>query len=446
MKERWTEISPDACEKQEALFHKAMEPVGISFENEEAEEAYRKRFEIIKDAIQFNKIPERIPVWLTASAFPLEYTGTTWKDAMYDYDKLASAYEKYTADFPESDVLAAGGGIISGRMLDILDFKLCLWAGHGLADDREYQYIEKDFLQAGEYRDFIDDPTGWILNVYFPRIFGALDGFKNFPIPLAINEIMFIPALTIPFASPPLSSAVDKLLEAGRETAKWADKIGRLSMTLKKKGYIAVGGSSAKAPFDVLGDTLRGTREIMMDLFRRPDEVIEACERILPLMVKAGIRGSINGNFCFIPLHKGADGFMSEEHFRTFYWPTLRKLAIGLIDQGIVPLLFAEGSYDSRLDIISDLPRGKVIWHFDKTDMKRAKETVGKNSCIMGNVPLDLLCAGTPDEVKEYCRMLIDTAGKDGGYIFATGAGMQCVKAENIKAMMHFVKEYGIYK
>jgi len=36
--------------------------------------------------------------------------------------------------------------------------------------------------------------------------------------------------------------------------------------------------------------------------------------------------------------------------------------------------------------------------------MKRAKETVGRSSCIAGNVPLDLLCTGTPEQVTAYCR------------------------------------------
>ena len=78
--------------------------------------------------------------------------------------------------------------------------------------------------------------------------------------------------------------------------------------------------------------------------------------------------------------------------------------------------------------------------------MKRAKETVGKVSCIMGNFPLDLLYAGTPDEVRKHARQLVDTAGKDGGYIFAAGAGMQESKAENVKAMIETVKEYGVYR
>jgi uroporphyrinogen-III decarboxylase len=155
----------------------------------------------------------------------------------------------------------------------------------------------------------------------------------------------------------------------------------------------------------------------------------------------------VNGHIMpFIPLHKGADGFMSHEQFKTFYWPSLRKLIIGLVNEGLVPQLFAEGAYNERLEVISDIPKGKVVWWFDRTDMKKAKETVGKVACLAGNVPLDLLCTGTPNEVKTYCRELIDVAGRDGGFILSSGAGIQGSKKENVKAMVDFSKEYGRYK
>jgi uroporphyrinogen-III decarboxylase len=137
---------------------------------------------------------------------------------------------------------------------------------------------------------------------------------------------------------------------------------------------------------------------------------------------------------------------MSQDQFRTFYWPTLRKLIVGLINEGLVPLLFAEGGYNERLEVISDVPKGKAVWWFDRVDMKKAKTTVGKVACLAGNVPLDLLCTGTPEEVKVYCRELIDVAGTDGGFIFSTGAGIQGSKPANIKAMMDFAKDYGGYR
>lgn len=186
----------------------------------------------------------------------------------------------------------------------------------------------------------------------------------------------------------------------------------------------------------------------MLDIFRHPDELKEACERLTPMMVKSGVAACRANNHImpFIPLHKGADSFMSDEMFRTFYWPTLRKVIIGLINEGMVPLLFAEGSYNDRLDVISDIPKGKAVWWFDRTDMKRAKETVGQVACLAGNMPLDLLCTGTPNQVESYCKDLIEVAAPGGGFIFSSGAGMQGSKPENVKAMIASVREYGVYK
>ncbi len=146
-----------------------------------------------------------------------------------------------------------------------------------------------------------------------------------------------------------------------------------------------------------------------------------------------------------MPLHKGADGFMSDEQFKTFYWPTLRKVILGLIDEGLIPFLFAEGRYGSRLEAIMDLPKGATVWRFDQTDMARAKETIGQVACIEGNMPLSLLHAGTPEAVADYTRKLIDAAGKGGGFILDIGAVADDGKAENLHTMVKTAKEYGVY-
>jgi len=114
----------------------------------------------------------------------------------------------------------------------------------------------------------------------------------------------------------------------------------------------------------------------------------------------------------------------------------------------LVPRLFAEGGYNTRLDAIrKDLSGTKTIWHFDYTDMTQAKKVLGDVACIMGNVPGALIFTGTPDEVTAYCRQLIDTAGEGGGYIMATGVGIgRGAKPENIRAMIDTVDKYGVYK
>jgi uroporphyrinogen-III decarboxylase len=137
---------------------------------------------------------------------------------------------------------------------------------------------------------------------------------------------------------------------------------------------------------------------------------------------------------------------MSDKQFKTFYWPTLKKVILGIVAEGIVPVLFAEGSYNTRLEIVSELPKASVIWWFDQTDMARAKSVLGGNVCIAGNVPSSLLCTSTHREVKEYCRKLIETCGQDGGYLLTGGAAIDRGNTDNLRAMMEAAKEYGAYR
>jgi uroporphyrinogen-III decarboxylase len=186
----------------------------------------------------------------------------------------------------------------------------------------------------------------------------------------------------------------------------------------------------------------------MMDMYRQPEKLLQALEVVTPLMIKMGASAAkMNGNpIVFIPLHKGADGFLSDKQFRTFYWPTLKKVILGLIEEGCVPFPWAEGGYNTRLEVIQDSPKGKTLWGFDQTDMAKAKELLGRVACIGGNMPSSLLTVGTPQQVKDYAKKLIDTAGKGGGYIMMNGAVIDTAKTENVKAMIDFTKQYDVYK
>jgi hypothetical protein len=447
MKDRFLKVSSDADKNQEARFNTWRSGQGIPFVSSEAQADYQDRVTLIKDAIQLKKPPARIPICPSAGFFPIQYAGISMHAAMYDYDALTGAWEKFCNDLTP-DAYNAPTTVVPGRVLDILDFKLGQWPGHGVGEHSEYQYVEKEYMKADEYPDLIDDPSGFFMNRFLPRIFGALEPLQNMPLLPPVNEIPCIPPALFPFGDKDLQGAFSSLAKAGEEAVRWRDAVRRLNGRIMGRGYPAFSGGFTKAPFDVIGDTLRGTREVMLDMYRHPDELIEACERITPFMIKSGVAScKATGHIMpLIPLHKGADGFMSEEQFQRFYWPTLRKVIIGLVDAGMVPQLFAEGGYNQRLDVICDVPKGKVLWWFDLTDMAQAKRTVGQVACIAGNVPLSLLCTATPDEVKACCKALIDAAGKDGGFIFSTGAGMQGSKPENVKAMIEFAKDYGIYR
>jgi uroporphyrinogen-III decarboxylase len=239
-----------------------------------------------------------------------------------------------------------------------------------------------------------------------------------------------------------------KMMEAGNAALEWVQAMTRMDRdSMAKFGIPGFAGGATKAPYDILGDTMRGTRGLMLDKFRRPEKVLEACERLVPLAIDWGIRPcNINKHpFVFIPLHKGADGFLSDEDFRTFYWPTLKKVLLGLIEDGIVPLCFAEGAYNDRLEAIHDpeIPAGKMIWMFDATNMSEAKRHLGGYQCIGGNVPGALLTTGTVQDMDDYVRQLMEDVAGDGGFILGSGIVVDAAKPDCFKAMIDAGKKYG---
>jgi uroporphyrinogen-III decarboxylase len=182
-------------------------------------------------------------------------------------------------------------------------------------------------------------------------------------------------------------------------------------------------------------------------MYRCPEKVVAACERLVPIAIDWVVKRSKPPAtpLIFMPLHKGGDGLMSGEQFDTFYWPTLKAVILGLIEQGYIPYLFAEGRYGSRLEAIMDRPRARTVWLFDQTDMTRAKQTIGQVACIQGNVPLSMIYAGTEEETVDYTRSLIDSVGEGGGFILDLGAVADGGNVQNLRAMIETVKQFGVY-
>lgn len=444
------QLTPE--EKQEALFQRWLSPKDaqgndLPFQSPEAERLYKERITRIKDAIQLKKRPDRVPVLIAPSFFPVYYAGMTPHDVMYDYDKLATAFKKFTLDFgADAHIGATAPG--PGRVYEILDYKLYSWPGHGVAREHSYQCNEGEYMRPDEYDALIQDPTGFFLNVYLPRVFGALGPLQMLPFFPGILEIYGVAINFIPFGLPPVQAAFKALQDAGAEALKWAGVLGAVDGELASLGYPEFWGGFTKAPFDTIGDTLRGTKGIMLDMYRQPDKLLEALEALVPLMIKLGVGAAqVTGKpIIFMPLHKGADGFLSDEQYEKFYWPTLRKVMLGLIEHGIVPNPAAEGGYNSRLSVIKDLPKGKTLWMVDATDMGKAKAALGDTACLMGNVPSSLLKLGTPQQVRDYVKKLIDVAAKGGGFIVSNGSFFDHAKPENLKAIVDAVREFGAYQ
>ena len=146
----------------------------------------------------------------------------------------------------------------------------------------------------------------------------------------------------------------------------------------------------------------------------------------------------------FVVLERGSGYYYPLELFERFEWPYLQRYVDALVSEGLTPWLHFDTDWGINLPYLTKLPKGKCICDLDgTTDIFKAKEILKDHMCISGDVPASLLTLGTPEEVQEYCKKLIDEVGEGGGFMLTTGC--ECpidVKPENLKAMVETGKSY----
>ncbi len=406
------------------------------------EQLYREREKRYIDAVQL-RVPDRVPTSVHLSFLPARFTGIKYSDAYYDFPKWKEAYIKTALHFqPDRCEFFPNQ---SGRVLEALDQKFFVWPGHGVGENCSHQFVEAEYMKPEEYDLFLKDQSDFNIRTLMPRMYGSLAPLQALP-PLNSMQINVPVHL---FAVPEFTEMLKKLSDIANEAVEWMKQIGEMFAALNENGFpckmTMIGGL---VPFDMISDLLRGMRGSMLDMYRRPDTLLAAIEKISNQTLEMIAAGPKPEGFTttFMALHRGADGFMSLQQFEKFYWPYLVKQVQALVDAGYTPEIFFEGDYTKRLEYLRQLPKGKVIARMDRTDMAKAKEVLGGHVCLSGNVPSSLLQTGTAEEVKKYCKWLIDVAGKDGGLIVGPRSVVDEVKPENLKAMIDFTREYGKYQ
>jgi hypothetical protein len=406
------------------------------------EQLAKEREQRVKDAVDL-KEPDRVPVLIPMSYYPAKFAGITIADAYYNPKKWRQAYIQAVLYLqPDRTSLTANQ---AGSVLEGLRSKQTLWPGHGVSVNSSQQFVEGEYMKADEYDLFLNNNADWVVRRYLPRVWGVLDPLATLP-PF---ETLF---MGLPFrnlATPELARLFEALTKTAQVAIAWQNETAILAQELEEIGYSQRGeGMGAGSPFDMVSDFLRGMRGTMLDMYQRPDkllEVIDVLGRRQLERIKA-LPKAERFTLCFTALHRGADGFMSLKQFDTFYWPYLLKSMNAMVEKGYTPNIFFEGDYTSRLERLLEMPKGKVVASMDRSDMKRVKEVLGGHVCILGAVPPSLLQTGSVEDVKQYCKWLIDVVGKGGGYIMAPAAATDQAKTENLKAVVDFTKEYGRYR
>ncbi len=178
---------------------------------------------------------------------------------------------------------------------------------------------------------------------------------------------------------------------------------------------------------------------LVLDLYRIPDKVRAAMDAALPDI--APMITSANKQFGFPAMWIGgwrsASEMLSRPLWERFVWPYLEKLAYEVLDSGTIVIFHLDSDWTRDLHMFRNLPAGRCVMSFDgSTDIFKAKEILGDTVCIMGDVSPVLLSHGTPDEVYDYSRRLVEELGPTG-FILHSGCDIPVdARVENVQAMI----------
>ncbi len=408
---------------------------------------YQAREKRVWDAVSLRK-PDRVPLACQDDYFSLRLGGVTSAEAYYEPERASKAYVDQVVKF-NWDMVSTFGSF-PGRVAETIGLKTIKWAGYNLPADLEFQYIEKEYMLADEYDQFLKDPGDFVVRTLWPRMAKELEPFGFFP-PLIAMSHSWAPITDIAFLAgqPEVREMLEKLILVGEEMNKYQETLDQTTNALTEKGFPVMNAleAGAHAPFDWISDHLRGLKGTTMDMYYQPDKLKAAVEMVTDPIIENAIQTAkaMGEKVVGIPLHRAADPFMSNAHFAEFYWPGLKKLMLSLIDAGLTPGPYWGGAFNNRLEFLTELPPGKIWAHWDAIDLKKAKDKVGDILCFCGNIPPQLLISGTPEQNRDYVKNLIDTWDTGGLIIDGAASIPKESKFENVMAMTETVFDYGVY-
>lgn len=393
------------------------------------EQLYAQRLNRYVTAMR-NGTPDRVPIRPFAAEFTAKYAGYTDQEVTHDYERAFAAVRKCAADF---DWDAAVGNMVYvwTGLTEAIGLKYYGVPGIAVPPDTGFQYREPAEEQANmlpeEYDHLIEDPTGFLYNIWLPRVSrdvvapGRPNTFRN--------NLSFV--------------------KGGMAMLNYFMGFGTQGALLRSQsGTVSAISGIFKAPFDIIADKLRGYLGLTYDVMERPEKVLAACEALMPHLLAVALGGADPEKNVPIGfwMHRGCVPFISQDQFDTFYWPTLKPIIERIWAAGHQTLFYAEGNWDAHLQTFNELPEQSLIFHIDKTNPELAHKILGEKFSLSGGVPNYLLSYGAEQEVKDYCKRLIDNCAGDGGYIMDASAIIQDdARVENVRAMTDFTREYGVY-
>jgi hypothetical protein len=393
------------------------------------EQLYAERLERYVMAMQ-NGRPDRVPIRPFAAEFTAAYAGYTCQEVTHDYEKAFAAVRKCAADF-DWDAVVGNMVYVWTGLTQAIGLTYYGVPGVDIPADTGFQYREpaeeQAFMRPEEYDHLIEDPTGFLFDVWLPRV---------------TRDVV-----------PPGEASTYRsnlsFLKGGMAMMSYFSAFPRQGQRLRSEsGTVSAISGILKAPFDILADKLRGYVGLCTDVLERPEKVLAACQALMPHLLHVALSGADPDRNVPVAIwmHRGCVPFFSPDLFKRIYWPTLKPIVEAIWARGCQVLFYAEGDWNAHLDSFAELPDRSIIYHVDRGDIFEVHRKLGSKFCLSGGIPNYLLAVGTPEQVCERCRKVLDGVATRGGYIMDASAIMQnAARVENVRAMTEFTREHGVY-
>jgi uroporphyrinogen-III decarboxylase len=374
--------------------------------------------------------PDRVPVRPFAAEFTAVHIGMTCQQVAHDYRMAFEAVIRCCADY-DWDAVVPNMVYVWTGLAQTLGLRYYAIPGIDVGPEVAFQYREPEqdaaWMRREEYDELIADPVKFLYDTWLPRVAAELG----------------------PKGSPASFRHQLALVKSAWAMSGYFNAFGpQIERMRQETGTVSAISGMLKAPLDVLADKFRGYLGLAFDLKEIPEKVEAACHALMPHLACIALSGLDPNHHLPIPIwmHRGCVPFISYDHFKRIYWPTLRPIVEEIWARGNQTLFYAEGKWDAHLDDFAELPEGSVVYHIDRGNPTICYEKLGRKFALSGGVPNALLAFGTPEQVRDHCRKLIEEIGSEGGYILDASAIMQNdAKVENVRAMTDAAREFGTY-
>lgn len=174
------------------------------------------------------------------------------------------------------------------------------------------------------------------------------------------------------------------------------------------------------------------------DLYEEPELMHEVFDIVLESNLKTYRQQIIDTHAIGVWIGGWRTGpaLISPDMFDEFVWPSFKAYYDLCIEMDVIPMFHLDSCWDQCLDKFKRLEDKTYVMALDsKTDIRLCREVLGKDVCILGDVPCEVMTYGSTEDVSDYVTKELEDVGP-WGVMVATGCDIPSdAKPENVLAM-----------